>query len=216
MEVKNRIILALDVQNMSSALKIMENVSDHIDTIKIGYPLVLAEGLRCINLMKEKFGCRVIADFKIADIPETNSKISDLTFKAGADAVIVHGFTGEDSVKACLESALKYGREIFLLTEMSHPGASRFLKPATEDIAAMGVDMGIKNYVAPATKPDRLEKIRRIVGSDAFIVSPGVGAQGGSASKTLPFADAVIVGRSIYLAKDPENALKAIINGIKL
>ncbi|MCE7698728.1 MAG: orotidine 5'-phosphate decarboxylase, partial [Methanobacterium paludis] len=90
MEVKNKIILALDVNTMESAMKIAGEVSDYINTIKIGYPLALAEGLESISSIKEEFGCNVIADFKVADIPETNSKIADLTFKAGADAVIVH------------------------------------------------------------------------------------------------------------------------------
>ncbi|AEG17679.1 orotidine-5'-phosphate decarboxylase [Methanobacterium paludis] len=216
MEVKNKIILALDVNTMESAMKIAGKVSDYINTIKIGYPLALAEGLESITQIKEEFDCNVIADFKVADIPETNSKIADLTFNAGADAVIVHGFVGNDSVEACLESAEDHGKDVFLLTEMSHPGASRFLKGVSEDIAAMGVEMGIKNYVAPATKLDRLEKIRNIVGNDSFIISPGVGAQGGDAAKTLRFADAVIVGRSIYLAEDPENVVKSIIDGIKL
>jgi orotidine-5'-phosphate decarboxylase len=98
---------------------------------------------------------------------------------------------------------------------MSHPGAKRFLQPAAEDIAQMGVDMGLKNYVAPSTKLNRLEKIRSVVGDDSFIISPGVGAQGGDPSKTLEFADAIIVGRSIYFSKDPENAVKSIINSIK-
>ena len=47
---------------------------------------------------------------------------------------------------------------------MSHPGANRFLKPVSLDIAQMGVELGISNYVAPATKLDRLQKIREIVG----------------------------------------------------
>ncbi|MBP2045343.1 orotidine-5'-phosphate decarboxylase [Methanobacterium aggregans] len=216
MEVKNRIILALDVKTMEKAFEVADAVSDYIDTIKIGYPLALAEGLDSISRIKEEFGSKIIADFKVADIPETNSKIADLTFESGADAIIVHGFVGADSVKACMESADEHGGEVFLLTEMSHPGASAFLQPAAERIAEMGVELGIENYVAPATKINRLETIRNMVGRDAFIISPGVGAQGGEASSTLDFADAAIVGRSIYLSQDPENAVKTLINGIKL
>ena len=215
MEVKNRIILALDLQTIEEAMKVAGCVKEHIDTIKIGYPLVLAEGLESISIVKEEFDCRVIADFKVADIPETNTKIADLTFKAGADAIIVHGFVGEDSVKACVDSAQKFNGEIFLLTEMSHPGASRFLQIAAEEIASMGVDMGLKNYVAPSTKLNRLKKIRSVVGEDSFIISPGVGVQGGDPSQTLEFADAIIIGRSIYSSNNPEKAVKSIINGIK-
>ena len=45
--------------------------------------------------------------------------------------------------------------------------------------------MGITNYVAPATRLDRLSEIRNIVGDDACIISPGVGKQGGDAKKLL-------------------------------
>lgn len=215
MDVKNKIILALDIPMMDQALKIMNKVSDHLNTVKIGYPLVLAEGIHSIDHIKEEFNCKIIADFKLADIPETNYKIADTAFESGADSLIVHGFVGRDSVVACLESAENYGREIFLLTEMSHPGASQFIGPVSEEIARMGVDIGISNYVGPSTRLDRLKKIRKIVGETSFIISPGVGAQGGEPRDTLKFANALIIGRSIYLAKDPENALKSIIDIIK-
>ena len=93
--------------------------------------------------------------------------------------IICHGFVGSDSVQACLDMAEKHGKELFLLTEMSHPGAKMFLQKDAEAIAQMGVDMKIKNFVAPATRLDRLSTIRDIVGPDAFIISPGVGKQGG-------------------------------------
>jgi len=215
MEVKNRIILALDLQSIEAAVEVAGSVRKYLDTIKIGYPLVLAEGLESISIVKEEFDCKVIADFKVADIPETNNKIADLTFKAGADAIIVHGFVGEDSVQACVDSSKKYGRDTFLLTEMSHPGATQFLQNSAEDIANMGMKMGLKNYVAPSTKLDRLKMIRLVVGEDSFIISPGVGVQGGNPRKTLEFADAIIVGRSIYFSEDPEKAVKSIVDSIK-
>jgi len=215
MEIKNKIILAMDLLTIEGAMEVGNSVINYLDTIKIGYPLVLAEGLPSIGMVKDRFDCQVIADFKVADIPETNKKIADLTFKSGADAIIVHGFVGPDSVKACMDSAEEFGTEVFLLTEMSHPGASRFLQPAAEDIAAMGIEMGLKNYVAPSTKPDRLKKIREVVGKDSFIISPGVGVQGGDPKKTLEFADALIIGRSIYSSEYPEDVVKSIVDSIK-
>ena len=216
MEVKNNIILAMDLLTIDGALEVGHSVIKYLDTIKIGYPLVLSEGLNAVTVVKDAFNCKVIADFKVADIPETNKKIADLTFKAGADAIIVHGFVGPDSVKACINSADEFGREIFLLTEMSHPGASRYLQKVSEDIAHMGMEMGLENYVAPSTKLDRLEKIRDVVGKESFIISPGVGVQGGDPKKTLEFADALIVGRSIYSSEYPEKVVKSIVDDIKL
>lgn len=211
MNIKNNLILALDVTNKDKALEICKQVKPYINTIKIGYPLTLAEGLKIIKIIKDEFNANIICDYKVADIDATNSKICDLTFDAGADAIICHGFVGSDSVRACLDSANDHGKEIFLLTEMSHPGAKMFLQKDAEAIAKMGVNMGITNYVAPATRLDRLSKIRDIAGDDACIISPGVGKQGGDAKKTLEFASAIIVGRSIYESDNPALACEKII-----
>ncbi len=215
MEIKNNIILALDLTTLEEAIQVVQDVSGYINTIKVGYPLVLAEGLECISILKKEIKCKIIADFKVADIPETNKKITDLTFNAGADAIIVHGFVGNDSVQAALDSAENHGGDVFLVTEMSHPGAEYFMRNVSEEIAHMGMDMGIRNYVAPSTKLHRLKKIRGIVGDDSTIISPGVGVQGGDPALTLRFADALIIGRSIYTADNPKQALESIIDNIK-
>lgn len=215
MDIKNNLILALDVMSENEAIEICESVEDYIDTIKIGYPLALAEGLEIIGKIKEEFGVKIICDFKVADIDATNSKICEETFKAGADAIICHGFVGRDSVQACLDVADKYGKELFLLTEMSHPGAKMFLQKNADAIAQMGVEMGIRNYVAPATRLDRLSDIRNIVGDEAYIISPGVGKQGGDGKKTLEYSNAIIVGRSIYESDNPKLACEELINSIK-
>ncbi|OED30058.1 orotidine-5'-phosphate decarboxylase [Methanosphaera sp. WGK6] len=215
MKVKNQIILALDVEEKDEAYSILDQTTEYLDTIKIGYPLTLAEGPSIIQSIKEDYDVNIIADFKVADIDATNEKIVKTTLNWGADAIIIHGFVGEDSVLACKNMAESLNKEIFLLTEMSHPGADKFLKPVSLDIAQMGVELGITNYVAPATKLDRLEKIRKVVGDDAFIISPGVGVQGGTAKDTLQYADAAIIGRSIYTSPSPKETLEKVINSIK-
>ena len=215
MKIKNDLILALDVMSEREAIEICDDVKEYIDTIKIGYPLALAEGLEIIKTLKDKFAFKVICDFKVADIDATNSKICDETFKAGADAIICHGFVGPDSVQACLDMANKHKKELFLLTEMSHPGAKMFLQKNADAIAQMGVDMNIINFVAPATRLDRLSDIRKIVGEDAFIISPGVGKQGGDGKKTLQYSNAIIVGRSIYESENPKESCEDLIKSLK-
>ena len=215
MDVKNNIILAMDLMDLKEAERVCESINEYIDTIKIGYPLTLAEGLSTIGFFKDNFDYKVICDYKVADIPATNEKIANQTFDAGADAIICHGFVGSDSVDACKTSAEDHGGEVFLLTEMSHPGAIKFLQPNADEIARMGVEMGITNYVAPSTRPERLSEIRDIVGKDAFMISPGVGTQGGDPRETLKYSNALIIGRSIYNAKDPEKATKDIVDSIQ-
>ena len=215
MDVKNNIILAMDLMDLKEAERVCESINEYIDTIKIGYPLTLAEGLSTIGFFKDNFNYKVICDYKVADIPATNEKIANQTFDAGADAIICHGFVGSDSVDACKTSAEDHGGEVFLLTEMSHPGAIKFLQPNADEIARMGVEMGITNYVAPSTRPERLSEIRDIVGKDAFMISPGVGTQGGDPRETLKYSNALIIGRSIYNAEDPEKATKDIVDSIQ-
>ena len=215
MKVKNNIILALDVMDIDKAITICDKVKGQIDTIKIGYPLTLAVGIECIKILKEQFNFQVICDYKVADIDATNEKIAEITYNKGADGLICHGFVGSDSVDACKTSAEDHGGEVFLLTEMSHPGAIKFLQPNADEIARMGVEMGITNYVAPSTRPERLSEIRDIVGKDAFMISPGVGTQGGDPRETLKYSNALIIGRSIYNAEDPEKATKDIVDSIQ-
>ena len=215
MDVKNNIILAMDLMDLKEAERVCESINEYIDTIKIGYPLTLAEGLSTIGFFKDNFDYKVICDYKVADIPATNEKIANQTFDAGADAIICHGFVGSDSVDACKTSAEDHEGEVFLLTEMSHPGAIKFLQPNADEIARMGVEMGITNYVAPSTRPERLSEIRDIVGKDAFMISPGVGTQGGDPRETLKYSNALIIGRSIYNAEDPEKATKDIVDSIQ-
>ena len=197
MDVKNNIILAMDLMDLNEAERVCESINEYIDTIKIGYPLTLAEGLSTIGFFKDNFDYKVICDYKVADIPATNEKIANQTFNAGADAIICHGFVGPDSVEACKISAEEHGTDVFLRTEMSHPGAVKFLQKDADEIARMGVKMGIDNYVAPSTRLDRLSQIREIVGKEAFIISPGVGTQGGDPKETLRYSNALIIGRSI-------------------
>ena len=198
MKLDTRLIVALDVVEEKKALSIASKVGDFCDAIKVNWPLVLGAGPSIVTKLS-KAG-EVLCDFKVADIPNTNRLIVQEVFRLGATGVIVHGFPGEDSVKACVAAA---SGDVFVVTEMSHPGAERFNAPIAEEIARMAVKVGATGIIAPATRPERVKRLREIVGS-LKIATPGVGAQGGSAADSIRAgADYVIVGRAVYEAKDP-------------
>ncbi len=201
MHKKTQLILALDVTDGTKAISISKDVVEYVDAVKIGYPLVLGAGIEIIGTLSEF--APVIADFKVADIPNTNRLICTGAFEAGASAVIVHAFTGRDSLSECVKTAREYNGEIYVVTEMSHPGAVDFMQPKALELARLAVESGASGVVAPATRPQRVKEIRSVVGELA-IISPGVGAQGGSAAEAVRAgADYVIVGRSIYSSKNP-------------
>ncbi|WP_338098485.1 orotidine-5'-phosphate decarboxylase [Methanolapillus ohkumae] len=201
---KTGVILALDVTKKEEALLISKEVAGFVDAIKIGYPLVLGTGLSIAKDLSKI--APVIADFKVADIPNTDRLICEHVFSAGCDAVIVQGFTGSDSLMECVKTANEFQRKVFVVAEMSHPGGDYFFTDAvSKEIAALAKKAGAFGIVAPATRPERVKELRAVIGKDLKIISPGVGAQGGSAADTIKAgADWVIVGRSIYGAKDPK------------
>jgi orotidine-5'-phosphate decarboxylase len=194
------LILALDVMNEKKALDIAERVRDSVDRIKVNYPLVLSSGIQIIGKLSSIKP--VIADFKIADIPYTSSLIAEAAFRAGAEAVIAHGFCGSDMLKALLEVSERYNGEIYVVTELSSSGGQQFMAAHSVEIARMARELGCHGLIAPATRVDRISKIRDVAGR-LKIYSPGVGYQGGSL-EALRYADGIIVGRSIYLADNPE------------
>jgi orotidine-5'-phosphate decarboxylase len=210
MQKENRLILALDVKSRERALTVVESARDSVDAVKVGWPLILAAGPEIItDIAKSK---DVVCDLKIADIPSVNTLIVEQAMARGACAVICHGFVGEDSVRACVEAA---NGQAFVLTEMSHPGGKQFTAPVADKLAEMARSVGARGIVAPATRPERIAELRKIVGG-LEIITPGVGAQGGKASDAIRAgADYVIVGRAIYEAQDPGAAARALAEETK-
>lgn len=205
-------VLALDETDRKKALNIVDQVADHIDAVKINWPLVLSAGPEMITELSERTD--VVCDFKVADIPNTVHLIVENAVARGASAVIVHAFTGEDSLTEAVKTAGN-DAEIYAVTEMSHPGGKMFTALHAEEMARMGVRCGVAGFIAPATRPERVKAIHSIIG-DRKIMSPGVGAQGGSASAAIAAgADYVIVGRAIYKSDDPAAAAKAICDDIR-
>ena len=202
------LILALDVTDRKQAEKIAKACAPHIDAIKLGYPLILSCGL---DIAEELGGLDLplIADFKVADIPNTNRLIAEQVFDAGFASIICHGFTGKDAVQACVDVAADFGGACFVVAEMSHPGAPLFFHGGTaEKIAGLAMECGADGIIAPATRPERVKVLRKIVGNRK-ILSPGVGAQGGDAAAVATIVDGIIVGRAIYEAEDQAAAAES-------
>jgi orotidine-5'-phosphate decarboxylase len=209
MKKDTRLILALDVTSREKALSLAVQLKDYFDAIKIGYPLILSAGLGIVTEISAL--APVIADLKVADIPNTNRLICQAVLDAGAGGIIAQAFPGKDSLQACAKSAAEHGADLFVVTEMSHPGAELFMAPLAEKMARLAVEVGAAGVVAPATRPDRIKQIRSIIG-ERIIISPGVGAQGGSAATALQAgANYLIVGRSVYEAEDPVLSAKRLI-----
>jgi len=211
MKQESRLILALDITDFDKAMEVVSQTAEFIDAIKVNYPFVLGCGMGAVKELAKK--TNVICDFKVADIPNTNRLIVEQVKAAGASGVICQAFPGKDSVEACIKAG--DGIDVFVVTEMSHPGADRYLMPVAEDMAKLALETGATGIIAPATRPEKVKQLREIVG-DIKILSPGVGAQGGSAASTIQAgADYIIVGRAIYQAENPKEAARKLAEEIR-
>jgi orotidine-5'-phosphate decarboxylase len=210
---KNGLILALDVTSRAKALRIADKVGDAVDAVKVGYPLVLSAGIDIIKKLRKN--APVIADFKVADIPNTSRLICERAFESGANGIIAQGFAGRDSLEACVAVAKKYDGEVYVVVEMSHPGAVSFFQPVAEKMAVMAKTCRADGIIAPATRPERVKNLKKLA-APLKVLCPGVGAQGGNAGEVIRAgADWIIVGRAIYDARNPRKSAGEIAEEIK-
>ena len=168
------LLLALDVKGKSEAVRVANACTGEVDAIKIGYPLVLSTGLGIVKDLA-KADIPIIADFKVADIPNTNSLICDEVFGAGCSGIITHAFCGHDSLAACVDSAHDHGGVFFVACEMTHPRALVFLTGCYADkTAGTAKAVGAEGFIAPGTRPgpQTLLHQRRVPHRQAAVQQP--------------------------------------------
>ena len=203
------IIHALDVEDLKTAIGIAKAVEPFVDAIKLPWLLVMANGAQALSKVKSEVDLPIIADFKVADIPEISSAIVRRAIECGADGITLQGFVGKDTLTKCIEAAHKNSAYTFVVAEMTHPGAEQFMQPVGAEIAEMARELGSDGIVAPATRPDRTREYRRIVGDEVMIISPGVGVQGATFGEAVRAgANYEIIGRLIYQAQTPAAAAR--------
>jgi len=128
----------------------------------------------------------VIADAKRGDIGNTATRYAKAFFETyEVDAVTIAPYMGKDAVEPFLAFKEKYG---ILLALTSNPGAFdfQFTEAEGEQLYEKVLRLSLEwkgaeqlMYVVGATKASAIASIRKIV-PDAFLLAPGVGAQGGS------------------------------------
>ena len=126
----------------------------------------------------------VIADAKRGDIGNTATRYARAMFEGlGADAVTVAPYMGRDSVEPF--TAFE-GRWTILLALTSNPGAEDFEfhgdRPLYREVLRKSQTFhGAQRlmFVVGATRPAMLKEVREEA-PDAFLLVPGVGAQGGT------------------------------------
>ena len=223
MSARDRLIVGLDVPTIAEAEKVVRTLGDTALFYKIGYQLVFAGGLEFARDLA-KDGKKVFLDMKLLDIDNTVAKGVENIVKMGMSMLTLHAYP--KAMTAAVAAAK--GSDLCLL------GVTVLTSMDAKDVIDAGYEYDPHTLVLRRAEQARLagmggvvcsaeeaSAVRRIVGPDMAIVTPGIrpaGAELGDQKRVMTPADALkagsshlVVARPIVKADDPLAAAKAIL-----
>jgi orotidine-5'-phosphate decarboxylase len=225
------VITALDFPDAESALALVDRLGEEGSFYKVGLELFTRAGPAVVEelVRREK---RVFLDLKFHDIPNTVTGAVRSAASLGVDLLTVHSAGGGEMMQAAREAvagATAGGGAtrvvaVTILTSLGVPQLEavwgREIGALREDVlrlATLAQESGLDGVVASALET---EAIRRRLGPDPLIVTPGIrpaGTDTNDQNRVATPADAVrfgsshlVLGRAVTRAEDPLGALRAI------
>ena len=219
----DRLIVGLDVTGRDEAERLVESLGDTVAWYKIGFQLALSGGLPLVGELS-RAGKRVFLDLKLLDISNTVEKGVESALELGASMLTIHAYP--HAMRAAAGAAK--GSDLTLL------GVTVLTSLDEADITATGYRLTIPELVALRVSQARdvgmggvvaavaeAAEIRKIVGPDMAVVTPGIrpaGSAHGDQKRVATPAEALgagashlVVGRPIVAAGDPKAAATAIL-----
>ena len=234
---KDRIILALDVDNLKEAEDLVKELKDYVGYFKIGLPLIVNYGFEAFRLLEEH-GAKCYFDCKFHDIPHTVQQASITLVKNGIGFFNVHIQGGSKMtssvVKASRAAAKAYGLEPPTILGVTLLSSFRQKTLTTElcvdkniedfvlQLAKVAKETGLDGVVASA---EEAKRIRKEIGEDFIILCPATRPTWSSVNDQvrvdtprdaiLSGVDFMVIGRPITTADDRIAAAKLIIDEIE-
>jgi orotidine-5'-phosphate decarboxylase len=228
-EIKDRLIVALDVENLAKAKRLVDALFPVVKIFKVGSQLFTACGPSVIAMIKKK-GAKVFLDLKFNDIPNTMVKAARELLKYKVAIFTVHTLAGPQGLKEvsriCKGSKTKVLGVTILTSICPHflqdLKIQRTLSDEVLYLAKMAKRCGLDGVICSMQEA---KIIRKHLGKNFIIVTPGIrpkGAQKNDQKRTATpqeaiaaGADYIVVGRPIIEAKDSLKAAEAILAQIK-
>ena len=231
--VKDRLIVALDVETLADAERMVDRLEGLATRFKIGSQLFTAAGPGAVEAIQKR-GAEVFLDLKFHDIPNTVAGAAREATRMGVLMFNVHGSGGRAMMAAAAEGAATAARElggrrpivlaVTVLTSLDRAALGRELGVADSveghvlHLAALAAAAGLDGCVA---SPNEVGALRTSRGAGWVIVTPGVrpaGSAVGDQSRIATPEAAVsagahylVVGRPITAAPDPARAADAVL-----
>ena len=204
--------LALDDLTLEAAIALVARVRDHIDILEAGTPLIYGYGMEAVRALKARFPEKqVLADMKIMD---SGAWETEEAMAAGADYVTVQGVSEDATVRNCLETAERYGREVVvdMLCVPDLPGRIRELEAL--GVQGLAVHTGVDQQAAGRTPLDDLRRMTACAKKAKISVAGGIRPDT-VAEYAAYRPEVVIVGGGILHAPDPVAAAAAIARQLR-
>jgi len=214
------VAVALDTSDLETALGWAAAVGPHLRTVKVGLELYLRHGADAVVKTREASGGReVFLDLKLHDIPHTVEGAARSVAELAPDYLTVHASGGHDMVRAAVEAlpdTVVVG--VTILTSLSQDDLARVgmtgsARDAVRRLAVLAVSAGARGLVC---SPLEVADVRREVGADVTLITPGVrpsGSSSGDQSRVATpeqalaaGADLLVIGRPLTAAADPAQA----------
>jgi orotidine-5'-phosphate decarboxylase len=222
--VRDKIIVALDLATKEKALELVEQLRDEISFFKIGLQLYTAEGSEIVRAVLAT-GAKVWLDLKLYDIPNTVARAVESASTLGVQMLTIHLSGGSEMIRAATAAR---ANEILLLgvtvltsaTEQTlrEVGITDNVEDQVLRLARLGVEAGIDGIVA---SPHEIKTLRREFADRIKIAVQGIRPSWAEPGDQKRFmtpreaieagADYIGIGRPITAHAQPHEAVRKII-----
>ncbi|HIP37880.1 MAG TPA: orotidine-5'-phosphate decarboxylase [Desulfocapsa sulfexigens] len=222
-ELQDRIIVALDVDNPESAKEMVKRCESRTRYFKVGLQLFMASYFDVVDWILDR-GHKVMLDLKFFDIPETVKLAVEQVNNRGVSLATIHG--NDAIIRAAMEA--RGDLQLLAVTVLTSFGEEDLramgMTQSVEDLvlfrARRALELGCDGIVSSGLEARRL---RKDLGDKLLIVTPGIrpGANvrdGSDDQKRIitagraiaTGADHVVVGRPITKADDPVRVIETM------
>lgn len=220
---RDRLIVGLDLPTLKEAERAVRELEGTVSFYKIGYQLAFAGGLDFARELASG-GTKVFLDMKLLDIDNTVAKGVENIVKMGMTMLTLHAYP--KTMRAAVEASK--GSELCLL------GVTVLTSMDEQDVIDAGYEYDPHTLVLRRSEQalhagmggivcsaEEAEAVRRIVGPDLAVVTPGIrpaGSDHGDQKRVVTPAQAIrngsshlVVGRPIVAAPDRRAAAETIL-----
>lgn len=238
MQAKERIILALDVDDRSKALELVEQLKDYVGAFKVGMQLYNSLGPDIVRDIQDRGG-KVFVDLKFHDIPNTVAAAGRVMTRLQCYMFNVHAAGGKEMMERLVQDVEKEAQQlkvqaplllaVTVLTSLSQQQLEEELFIKGMNIEELVVQWALMAQAAGmdgvVCSPREIRPIKQACGEKFKTITPGIRPVWAAAQDqkriTTPAqalelgTDYMVIGRPIRAAADPVEAAQKIIDELE-